>query len=139
MDFTKEILNMFQQGDSIEDIAQLITKSLNDANAAYQEEQRKIDAIRTSKINRVKNILSEICGLMTLYDMDAATIEALRDADVEGIVDSLDEEIPKLQELFAALEQIGCTSFPIKEEKNVKENKNKVDSIEEFLNKYVRV
>ena len=135
MDFTQEMLAMFQEGKSIDDIAKMITKSLNDANAQYQEEQRKIDAAKAERVSLVRDIIASLVELMALYGIDDATLDEMENTDAEEVVDILDEEIPKLQDLFATLEDLGLKMAP-KEEKPKKNNSDK--SIEDFLNKFVR-
>lgn len=134
MDFTQEMLAMFQEGKSIDDIAKMITKSLNDANAQYQEEQKKKDAARAERVSLVEDIITSLVELMALYGIDDATLDEIENTDAEEVVNILDEEIPKLQDLFTALEDLGMKVAP-KEEK-VKKSPDK--SIEDFLNKFVR-
>lgn len=134
MDFTQEMLAMFQEGKSIDDIAKMITKSLNDANAQYQEEQKKKDAARAERVSLVEDIITSLVELMALYGIDDATLDEIENTDAEEVVNILDEEIPKLQDLFTTLEDLGMKIAP-KEEK-VEKSPDK--TIEDFLNKFVR-
>lgn len=110
--FNKEdIIARLMAGDTVDDIAQEITKALNDAQADYQAQQTE-----ATKLEYGKRILQSILDYMTTFHTDhpitkelvaeGITEEAARDAykmldqSVE-MVDSFGRAIGSLESMFA--------------------------------------
>lgn len=87
--FNKEdIMARLMAGDTIDDIAQEITKALNDAQADYQAQQAE-----ATKLEYGKRILQSVLDYMTTFHADAALTKELI---AEGITDEAAREAYKM-------------------------------------------
>lgn len=110
--FNKEnILARLMAGDTVDDIAQEITKALNDAQADYQAQQAE-----ANKLEYGKHILQAVLDYMTTFHADSAltkelvaegiTADAAREAykmldqSVE-MADKFGKAIGELESIFA--------------------------------------
>lgn len=153
MDYTNEIFARLQNGESVENIAAALTKSLNDANEQYKaveaakraeaEAKAQQDNLFNQKVDIVDAILAEATDLLVLYGVDDEVVDMLEHTDPEEVVEALDQAIPfftKYLELNQELENLrsGKCACADKVAPAPKKETPVVDPIEEFLNQLVR-
>lgn len=87
--FNKEdIIARLMAGDTVDDIAQEITKALNDAQADYQAQQAE-----SNKLEYGKRILQTVLDYMTTFHADSALTKELV---AEGITEEAAREAYKM-------------------------------------------
>lgn len=146
MDYTNEILARLQNGESAEDIAASLTKSLNEANEkhkaaeAAKRAKAEQDNLFAQKTAAVETLLAALADLLAVYDVNDELIDAVETADFEEIVRAIDESLPfltkyiELSQELEALRDKSQNTDPV----SLKAAARAVDPIEDFLNKMVR-
>lgn len=156
MDYTKEFLARLQNGESVEDIAAELTKSINTANEKYEAEQeakRKAEqealnksAEHTNKCDAVENFLDALVDILEVWGIDDdALFDEIANTDIEEFIEVLDQSIPIITS-YVELNKRLCHLVP----PEVKQTENKpiadaakkmaeTDPIESFLNSFVRI
>ena len=148
MNYTNEILERLQKGESVEDIAATLTKSLNDANEQHKaiEAAKKAEAeakakaeqdnFYSQKVEVVTGLLANCADLCALYDLDEELVNAIEEIEPEEIVETFEQMIPFLNKYVALSQELEELK-----NKNLKSDKTAVraaDPIEDFLNNFVR-
>ena len=156
MDYTKEFLARLQNGESVEDIAAELTKSINTANEKYEAEQeakRKAEqealnksAEHTNKCDAVEDFLAGLFSVLDAWGInDPSIIAEVENTDVEEFVEVLDQSIPIITnyvELNKRLRNLVPPEVKQTENKPITEAAKKMaetDPIESFLNSFVRI
>ena len=136
--FNKEnILARLMAGDTVDDIAQEITKALNDAQADYQAQQAE-----ASKLKYGKAILQNVLDYMTAFHPDSAltkelvaegiTAEAAREA--YKMLDQSVEMADKFGQAIGELESIFAKSpAPAPAPAQIKRDAMSADPVGDFL------
>lgn len=139
--FNKEdIMARLMAGDTVDDIAQEITKALNDANAEYTAQQKE-----AAKLPYGRAILQAILDYMTTFHTDSpitkelvaegVTDEAARDA--YEMLDQSVEMFDRFGKAFGELESIFAKSpAPAKLKSDGVSVIQGNDAIAEFLSKH---
>lgn len=146
MDYTNDIFARLQNGESMESIANDLTKSLNDASqhynqikAAKEAEAKKAAAaqeIRVKKVRAVYELRDALVNALKAWDVAPEVIAELAeydDEDLDSIIEVFDELLPAVEK-YAAVHSAIQDMFK-DEKQNVKPKK---DPIEDFLNAFVR-
>ena len=123
MDYMNEIMTRLQKGESIDTIAAEMTKALNEANDEFQKQRGK-----SEKAAAMRKALNAIADLLDAFDLDKEIGNSLREMDATELVDEIEREMP-LMKMLIEMDQ---------EKKSKRAAKPSGDSIEEFLNKFVR-
>ena len=143
MDYTNEILERLQKGETIEDIAAKLTEDLNTANERYKaaaEAKAKQDDLFAQKTAAVEAVLLALEDLLAIYEVDGEILNTIEETDPEEIVEVIDESIPfltKYIELNQELEALKDKSQKV-DSVNLKAAVRAADPIEDFLNQMVR-
>ena len=112
--FNKEdIIARLAAGDTLDDIAQEITKALNEANAAYVAQQAEV-----AKLEYGKRILQSILDYMTTFHADHVitkelVAEGITDKSARDAYEMLDnsvEMVDKFGKAFGELESVFAKS-----------------------------
>ena len=112
--FNKEdIIARLAAGDTLDDIAQEITKALNEANAAYVAQQAEV-----AKLDYGKRILQSILDYMTTFHADHVitkelVAEGITDKSARDAYEMLDnsvEMVDKFGKAFGELESVFAKS-----------------------------
>ena len=132
MDYMDEFLKRLQKGERVEDIANQITKDINDANNKYIQEQEAKKKIKTSnskeaKVSAVNHIICALAEFLYSYDASKELIGMVEAIDAQEIVDYLDECLPFAEKYIDAVDMI-----------KEKHKKTDQDAIDEFLDKFIR-
>ena len=127
MDYMNEIMARLQKGESVDTIAAEMTKALNEANDEFQKQQEKNAALK-EKAAAMRKALDAVADLLDAFDLDKEIGDNLREMDATELVDEIEREMP-LMKMLIEMDQ---------EKKNKRAAKPSGDSIEEFLNKFVR-
>ena len=132
MDYMDEFLKRLQKGERVEDIANQITKDINDANNKYIQEQEAKKKIKTSnskeaKVSAVNHIICALAEFLYSYDASKELIGMVEAIDAQEIVDYLDETLPFAEKYIDAVDMI-----------KEKHKKTDQDAIDEFLDKFIR-
>ena len=132
--FNKEdIVARLMAGDTVDDIAQEITKALNDAQADYQAQQKE-----ATKLEYGNRILQAVMDYMTAFHSDSVLVqelnhEAIPDETAAEVCRMLDEAVElseKLAKLPADLESMFAKSpAPAK----IKRDAVSADPVGDFL------
>jgi hypothetical protein len=152
MNYTNEILERLQKGESVEDIAATLTKSLNDANEQHKaiEAAKKAEAeakakaeqdnLYNQKVEVVAGLLANCADLCALYELDEELVNAIEEIEPEEIVETFEQMIPFLNKYVALSQELE--ELKKKSQKsdavNLKAATRAVDPIEDFLNNFVR-
>lgn len=110
-DLTNVLLNELDKGASLEDLANSLTKSINEAKAKYEEKKAAISY--KTKLMAATNLLIVLDSIYTIWDFDKTEFKKITPED---LVNTL-EELSKLI--------------------NTLKNED-VNEIEKFLNQFVR-
>lgn len=155
MDISNEILARLQNGESVENIAADLTKSINTANEAYTaqkeaEEKAKREALDQAaliadKRDAVIDFLDSICNICATWGVAEDLVndlEDISDEDISDIVNAIDQAIPFITK-YVDLQKELHTCFQPKKVDNCDcaechAPEAKVDPIESFLNTFVR-
>lgn len=127
--YTDEILNRLNAGETPDEIAASLSKSLNEARTAY-EEQAKKDEVEKSKRQAVNDLIDVCVNILRLWDVDEDVVKAfddLTDEDVDELVGTLDLMVPTMK-----------ASKDLKASFSSKKPNTAADPIEAFLNDFVR-
>ena len=132
MDYMDEFLKRLQKGERVEDIANQITKDINDANNKYIQEQEAKKKIKTSnskeaKVSAVNHIICALAEFLYSYDASKELIGMVEAIDAQEIVDYLDETLPFAEKYIDAVDMI-----------KEKHKKTDQEAIDEFLDKFIR-
>ena len=152
MDYTNEIFERLQNGESTEDIAASLTKSLNEANEKHKaaeaakrakaeaEAKAKQNDLFAQKVEAVEAVLFAFEDLLAIYEVDDEILDAIEEADPEEIVKVIDESLPfltkyiELSQELEALKNKSQKADPV----SLKAAVRAADPIEDFLNQMVR-
>ena len=132
MDYMDEFFKRLQKGERVEDIANQITKDINDANTKYVQEQEAKKKIKASnnkemKVSAVNHIICALAEFLYAYDASKEFIGMVEAIDAQEIVDYLDETLPFAEKYIDAVDMI-----------KEKHKKTDQDAIDEFLDKFIR-
>ena len=108
-----DIIARLAAGDTLDDIAQEITKALNEANAAYVAQQAEV-----AKLEYGKRILQSILDYMTTFHADHVitkelVAEGITDKSARDAYEMLDnsvEMVDKFGKAFGELESVFAKS-----------------------------
>ena len=150
MDYTKEIFDRLQNGESVEDIAASLTKNLNEANEKHKaaeaakkaeaEAKAKQDNLFAQKTAVVETLLAALADLLAVYEVNDELVDAIESTDPEEIVQAIDESLPfltkyiELSQELEALKDKSQKTDPV----SLKAAARAADPIEDFLNRMVR-
>ena len=140
MDYTNEILERLQNGESAEDIAASLTKSLNEANEkhkaaeAAKRAKAEQDNLFAQKTAAVEAVLFAFEDLLAVYEVDDEILDAIEEADPEEIVKVIDESLPFLTKYIELSQELEA----LKNKSQKAGAVHAVDPIEDFLNQMVR-
>jgi chromosome segregation ATPase len=129
MDYMQDIMTRLQKGESVEDIAAQMTKDINAANAAFQEEKNKRAKLEPKR-KAVRAALDAVANMFEVCFEDSNIAADLRELDENDLVDEIEKELPLIKMLAA------MSDNPKPRAKDDK--KSAADPIEDFLNKFVR-
>lgn len=163
MNYSDDIFARLQAGETVEEIAATLTKSINEANekfaaakakeeyerakkaaAAEAEAAAKQAATLMEKHAAVENLLDSICDVLDAWGVEgdaAKELACFTDEDVDELVAVVDETLPFLIKYLEM--QMSIQKFVQKTEKNepdlarVKKEPS-VDPVQDFLNQFVR-
>lgn len=132
MDYMDEFFKRLQKGERVEDIANQITKDINDANTKYVQEQEAKKKIKASnskemKVSAVNHIICALAEFLYAYDASKELIGMVEAIDAQEIVDYLDETLPFAEKYIDAVDMI-----------KEKHKKTDQEAIDEFLDKFIR-
>lgn len=143
MNYTNDIFARLQNGESMESIANDLTKSLNDASqhynqikAAKEAEAKKAAVIQENKVKAVYELRDALVNALKVWNVAPEVIDELAEYDdknLDSIIEVFDELLPAIEK-YAAVHSAIQDMFK-DEEQNVKPKK---DPIEDFLNAFVR-
>jgi tRNA(Ile2) C34 agmatinyltransferase TiaS len=147
MDYTSDIFARLQKGESMESIANDLTKSLNNASQHYSQikaaeqakkeaEAKKAAAVQENKVKAVYELRDALVNVFKVWGVASDVIAEFAeydDEDLNGIIEVFDELLPAVEK-YAAVHSAIQDMFK-DEEQNVKPKK---DPIEDFLNAFVR-
>ena len=128
MDYMNEIMARLQKGESVDTIAAEMTKALNEANDEFQKQQEKNAALK-EKATVMRKALDAVADLLDAFDLDKEIGDNLREMDATELVDEIEREMP-LMKMLIEMDQEKKREKPAARPSG--------DSIEEFLNKFVR-
>lgn len=128
MDYMNEIMARFQKGESVDTIAAEMTKALNEANDEFQKQQEK-NAALNEKAAAMRAALDAVADLLDAFDLDKEIGDSLREMDATELVDEIEQKM-SFMKMFIEMDQEKKREKPAA--------KPSGDSIEEFLNKFVR-
>ena len=124
MDYMNEIMARLQKGESVDTIAAEMTKALNEANDEFQKQRGK-----NEKAAAMRKALNAVADLLDVYDLDKEIGNSLREMDEMELVNEIEREMPFMKMLIE-MDQEKKREKPAA--------KPCGDSIEDFLNKFVR-
>ena len=124
MDYMNEIMARLQKGESVDTIAAEMTKALNEANDKFQKQRGK-----NEKAAAMRKALNAIADLLDAFDLDKEIGDSLREMDATELVDEIERKM-SFMKMFIEMDQEKKREKPAA--------KPSGDSIEEFLNKFVR-
>ncbi len=135
MDYTTDILARLQKGSTVEEIAEELTRNLNEANKQYIkiQEEKKQSHLDENKIAYADCLLDCIYDLLSCYNVDDALLKVISDLPAEDLVKTLDAMMPFIQEyarMMLALKREECAPSPARAPSG--------DPIRDFLDKYVK-
>lgn len=128
MDYMNEIMARLQKGESVDTIAAEMTKALNEANDEFQKQQEENAALK-EKSAAMRNALDAVADLLDAFDLDKEIGDNLREMDATELVDEIEREMP-LMKMLIEMDQEKKREKPAARPSG--------DSIEDFLNKFVR-
>ena len=129
--FYNELLARLQKGESVDKLANELTKAINDANteherlqeaerlAAEAEAKRKNDMKQQHKVAAMDQLLDGLYSLLAAYDVDKEILSIIAELDASEVI----------QEIDAMLGFAAPQSEPAKQG---------ASALDDFLNKYVR-
>lgn len=136
--FYNELLARLQKGDSVDKLANELTKAINDANTEHErlcreaaeeaEAKRKSDMKQQDKVAAMEQLLDGVYGLLVAYDTDKEITSMIAELDASEVV----QEIDKMLSLVAA----GLPVFPGRN--HAEDSTEARSALDDFLNKYVR-
>ena len=111
MNYMDEFFKRLQKGERVEDIANQITKDINDANTKYVQEQEAKKKIKASnnkemKVSAVNHIICALAEFLYAYDASKEFIGMVEAIDAQEIVDYLDETLPFAEKYIDAVDMI---------------------------------
>ena len=124
MDYMNEIMARLQKGESVDTITADMTKALNEANDKFQKQRGK-----NEKAAAMRKALNAIADLIDAFDLDKEIGNSLREMDAMDLIDEIEREMPFMKMLIE-MDQEKKREKPAA--------KPSGDSIEDFLNKFVR-
>lgn len=124
MDYMNEIMARLQKGESVDTIAADMTKALNEANDKFQKQRGK-----NEKAAAMRKALNAIADLLDAFNLDKEIGDSLREMDAMDLIDEIEREMPFMKMLIE-MDQEKKREKPAA--------KPSGDSIEDFLNKFVR-
>ena len=128
MDYMNEIMARLQKGESVDTIAAEMTKALNEANDEFQKQNEKNAALK-AKAAAMRKALNAVADLLDVYGLDKEIGNSLRETDEMELVNEVEREMP-LMKMLIEMDQEKKREKPAV--------KPSGDSIEDFLNKFVR-
>lgn len=128
MDYMNEIMARLQKGESVDTIAAEMTRALNEANDEFQKQQEK-NAALNEKAVAMRAALDAVADLLDAFDLDKEIGDSLREMDATELVDEIEQKM-SFMKMFIEMDQEKKREKPAA--------KPSGDSIEEFLNKFVR-
>lgn len=158
MDFTSELLARLQKGESVDSLAAELTKAINDACTenerikAEQEAKRKAEAkakrqaeIKArDKHDAIESLRCAIEKIIVAWDLGDDVLDFVDGVKADELVKELDEVVHEAVSAAKAyaemLKKMGTLHWTpqLDSSRAVSEEKmNKVDPIEDFLNKFV--
>lgn len=139
MNYMNEFLARLQSGENVEDIAAQLTKDINAANDAYCAEQaqkaQSQEKLRADKVAAMGDLLNAVGRLLAAYEVDT---EVLNGLDPAELVNSIDEALPAIQEYVEFVAAMNELREKRAAAPKVQPEATPTDSIEDFLNKFVR-
>ena len=127
MDYMNEIMARLQKGESVDTIAAEMTKALNEANDEFQKQNEKNAALKV-KAAAMRKALNAVADLLDVYGLDKEIGNSLRETDEMELVNEVERDMPFMK-MFIEMDQ---------EKKSKPAARPSGDSIEEFLNQFVR-
>jgi chaperonin cofactor prefoldin len=128
MNYMNEIMARLQKGESVDTIAAEMTRALNEANDEFQKQQEKNAALK-EKAMAMRKALNAVADLLDTFGLDKEIGDSLREMDAEDLVNEIEREMPFMKMLIE-MDQEKKREKPAA--------KPSGDSIEDFLNKFVR-
>lgn len=122
-----EIMARLQKGESVDTIAAEMTKALNEANDEFQKQQEECAALK-EKVAAMRKALNAVADLLDAFNLDKEIGNSLREMNATELVDEIEREMPFMKMLIE-MDQ---------EKKSKPAAKPSGDSIEDFLNRFVR-
>ena len=127
-----DILARLQNGESADAIAQSFTDALNGAIQKQQEAKAAAAKRHEDKVAALTNIIDDVIDFIEEFypDMIPNGVNLEFNAeDIEGVIEALDDSVPKFKELSAALADLEALTK--KSEANTKTVSG--DAITDFL------
>ncbi len=128
MDYMNEIMARLQKGESVDTIAAEMTKALNEANNEFQKQNEKNAALKV-KAAAMRNALNAVADLLDAFDLDKEIGDSLHEMDATELVNEIERKM-SFMKMFIEMDQEKKREKPAA--------KPCGDSIEEFLNQFVR-
>ena len=138
MDLTSELLARLQKGESVQDLADELTKSINKAKDQYNEYLASQKA-QQYKISAVKNLITAAHQIVNAWELGDDINKAIDELNPEDIVNEIDHLMPAAKayaDLFEALTPAVAPAAPAP--KQEPERPPIGDPLEMFLNQFVR-
>ena len=129
--FYNELLARLQKGESVDKLANELTKAINDANTEHErlcheaaekakraeaEAKRKSDMKQQDKVAAMDQLLDGLYSLLAAYDVDKEILSIIDELDASEVIQEIDS-------------MLGFHSEPAKQG---------ASALDDFLNKYVR-
>lgn len=127
-----DILARLQNGESADTIAQSFADALNSAIQKQQEEKAAKAKRHEDKVAALTNIIDDVIDFIEEFypDMIPSGVNLeFNTEDIEGVIEALDDSVPKFKELSAALADLEALTK--KSEANTKTVRG--DAITDFL------
>lgn len=135
----QDILYRLTKGESVDDIAADLSKTINDANKEYTtrmaEAKRKDEEEKQSKYAIAEELINLGLHICEVYHLDDAMYDDLVNMSVDDVVEELDHIVPMCAKLDHDLRALGLAE-PRQEAKKC--SCAKEDPIERFLDRFVR-
>ena len=128
---TEDIKTLLQEGKTMDDIANMLTQALNDAQAQIKAEQAKADRLQKEK--EMDAILADFAAWFhKYYDAKGITVEKLTGAQIIDLIDAGMDYLTATKDLLDWMnaEKAPCEKATV-QKKAVKKNPD--DVIAEFL------
>lgn len=101
-----DILARLQNGESADAIAQSFADALNGALQKQEEEKAAVAKRHEDKVAALTTVIDSVINFIKEFYPDAFLDFEYSTEDVESIIETLDNEIPKLKELSEALAEL---------------------------------